>query len=140
MRIGKLFLTSWTLIFLCISPWAYKQEGLIHEYKYAVFVMWAYTQGAYTQGEGAYTWVNTVLSILFLQVFAVIQFNRKNLLGWTNFLENQRLRRFYPVRHSVIAVDVVTITYATITYFYLLHITIYRTYPCIGSWAYIRTQ
>ena len=38
-----------------------------------------------------------ILSILFLQVFAVIQFNRKNLLGWTNFLENQRLRRFYLV-------------------------------------------
>ena len=38
-----------------------------------------------------------ILSILFRQVFAVIQFNRKNLLGWTNFLENQRLRRFYLV-------------------------------------------
>ena len=45
MKIGKLFLTSWTLIFLCISPWAYKQEGLIHEYKTAVFVIWAYIQG-----------------------------------------------------------------------------------------------
>ena len=45
MRIGKSVLTSWTLIFPCISPWAYKQEGLIHEYKTAIFAMWAYAQG-----------------------------------------------------------------------------------------------
>ena len=56
MDIGKSFMTPWHQIFLCISPWAYTQEGLIHEYKTAVFVRWAYTQrglihrGAYTQG------------------------------------------------------------------------------------------
>ena len=42
-----------------LGPWAYKQEGLIHEYKTAVFVMWAYTQGGLIH-RGAYTWVNTV--------------------------------------------------------------------------------
>ena len=68
MGIGNLFYTSWTLIFLCICPWAYTQEGLIHEYKIAVFARSAYKQGAlYTVGGlytgGANRWVNTALKL-----------------------------------------------------------------------------
>ena len=34
---------------MVLSPWAYTHEGLILVYKIAVFVRWAYTQGAYTR-------------------------------------------------------------------------------------------
>ena len=45
MGIGKLFLTSWTIIFLCISPWTYTQEGLTRVQNWSFCKVGLYTRG-----------------------------------------------------------------------------------------------